>query len=83
MNMARTGKIARLPRVIREQVNAKLNDGATGPQIVEWLNAQPKVQSVLQTLFGGRPVNRQNVCNWRKGVRVNQTSLTSRQGKSG
>jgi hypothetical protein len=65
--MARTGKIARLPREIREQVNTKLADGETGAQIVDWLNAQSEVRRVIASLFGGRPVNEQNVCSWRQG----------------
>jgi hypothetical protein len=65
--MTRTGKIARLPREIREQVNRRLEDGATGVSLVEWLNSQRRVQAVLKEEFGGNPVNEQNLSDWRQG----------------
>jgi hypothetical protein len=68
MIMARNGKIARLPRGMREQVNSKLDNGETGVQIAEWLNGQPMVKDFIAALFGGRPLNEQNVCEWRQGV---------------
>ena len=39
--MARTGKIARLPDDIREQLNRRLNDGEKGKKLVMWLNSLP------------------------------------------
>ena len=65
--MTRVGKIARLPRAIREQLNRRLEDGESGVNAVAWLNAQPKVLAVLQAEFGGRPVNEQNVSEWKLG----------------
>ena len=65
--MTRVGKIARLPRAIREQLNRRLEDGESGVDAVAWLNAQPEVQSVLQAQFGGRPISEQNVSEWRAG----------------
>lgn len=62
-----TGKIGRLPARLREEVNRRLHDGATGPELCEWLNALPEVQAVLAKQFGGEPVNEQNVSAWRKG----------------
>lgn len=39
--MTRTGKIAWLPRTIREQLNRRLEDGEPGSDLVAWLNALP------------------------------------------
>jgi hypothetical protein len=67
MSNARNGKIARLPREIREQLNRRLDDGEEGKGLVDWLNSLPEVQSVLAEQFGGRPVNEQNLSEWRQG----------------
>ena len=63
----RNGKIARLPRNIREQLNRKLEDGETGGRIVEWLNALPDVQAVLAAEFEGGRISEQNLSKWRGG----------------
>ena len=65
--MSRNGKIARLPRTIRDQLNGRLEDGEPGVDLVAWLNAEPKVQAVLKAEFGGRPVNEQNLTEWKQG----------------
>jgi len=62
---APTGKIARLPFTIREQINQRLRDGRMSTQILPWLNQLPEVQSILATQFGGRPINKQNLSAWR------------------
>lgn len=61
------GKIARLPQVIREQLNRRLDDGEPGAGLLEWLNALPVVQAVLVAEFGGSRINAQNLSNWRRG----------------
>jgi DNA-binding transcriptional ArsR family regulator len=61
------GKIARLPQVIREQLNRRLNDGEPGGGLLEWLNALPAVQAVLAAEFGGSRISPQNLSNWRRG----------------
>jgi hypothetical protein len=63
----RTGKIARLPRSLREQLNHRLGDGEPGARLVEWLNELPEVRRVLAEDFGGRPINEQNLSEWRQG----------------
>ncbi len=63
----RTGKIARLPAVLREEVDRRLNDRQNGPEVLGWLNALPEVRAVLDTQFGGRPVSSQNLSYWRQG----------------
>src|SRR5262245_33746505 len=60
-------KIARLPSDIREQLNQRLQDGELGKTLVEWLNTLPKVQAVLTAEFGGRPINEQNLTEWKQG----------------
>ena len=65
--MTRTGKIARLPREIRDQLNRRLRDGETGKKLVRWLNSSPKVKAVLKAEFGGRPINEPNLTEWKKG----------------
>ena len=65
--MIRNGKIARLPRRIREQLNRRLDDGEQGAPLVEWLNRLPEVNLVLQRDFNSRPINEQNLSEWRQG----------------
>lgn len=65
--MTRNGKIARLPREIREQINCRLDDGIPGVEIVAWLNASREVRKVLKSLFDGHPINEQNLSDWKQG----------------
>src|SRR5208283_1230397 len=65
--MTRNGKIARLPRVIRDELNRRLQDGEPGVRLVEWLNRLPEVQAVLAREFGSRPINEQNLSEWKAG----------------
>ncbi len=64
---ARNGKIARLPREIREELNERLERSEPSPQLLEWLNALPEVKAVLRDGFSGAPINRQNFSAWRQG----------------
>jgi|GEM_PF-841696 len=61
------GKIARLPARLREEVNRRLHDGETGPQILAWLNATPEAQEVCRKQFDSEPVSPQNLSAWRAG----------------
>ena len=63
----RNGKIARLPREIREQLNRRLQDGELGARLVNWLNGLPEVQEILKDQFGGRAVTEQNLSEWKQG----------------
>ena len=60
-----TGKIARLPHEIRDQIHARLRDGEEGKQILAWLNALPEVQARLAAAFGGQPVSPANLTQWK------------------
>ena len=46
-DMSRTGKIARLPKEIREQLNRRLEDGETGVEVSTWLNGLPECQKLV------------------------------------
>jgi len=65
--MTRTGKIARLPRDIRHQLNRRLQDGELQTHSVEWLNSLPEVQAVLKAEFDERPISEQNLSEWKTG----------------
>lgn len=65
--MTRTGKIARLPREIRDLLNRRLQDGEPGQRLVEWLNGLPEVGEVLAEGFGGRAISEQNLSEWKQG----------------
>jgi hypothetical protein len=65
--MARNGKIARLPREIRDALNGRLQDNEQGAPLLAWLNALPDVSAVLARDFGGCAISKQNLCEWRAG----------------
>jgi hypothetical protein len=65
--MARNGKIARLPRELRDELNRRLQDGQPGGPLLAWLNALPAVQAVLTREFHGGRISKQNLCEWRAG----------------
>ncbi len=65
--MARNGKIARLPRELRDELNRRLQNGEPGGSLLAWLNALPAVVMVLAREFAGNPVSKQNLCEWRAG----------------
>jgi hypothetical protein len=63
----RIGKIARLPKLIRDELNHRLENGAAAPGLLPWLNALPEVQRVLAEKFHGRPLTKHNLSDWRRG----------------
>lgn len=65
--MTRNGKIARLPRGLRDELNRRLAEGEPGTRLVAWLNVLPEVRAVLAGEFAGRPVSEQNLSEWRQG----------------
>ena len=64
---SRTGKIARLPRDVRDELNQRLLDGESGPGLLQWLNDLPEAKAALLRDFGGRAINEQNLSDWRQG----------------
>ena len=67
MNTTRTGKIARLPREIRERLDQRMENGEAGHRLADWLNDLPEVRRMLAEDFGGGVINEQNLTNWRQG----------------
>lgn len=65
--MTRKGKIGRLPRDIREELNRRLDNGEEGKALMAWLNGLPEVRKVLEADFGGQKINKVNLCEWKKG----------------
>ncbi len=57
--MARTGKIARLPLAIREELNLRLRENENGQTLLAWLNELPQCQDA--------PINDANLSLWRQG----------------
>jgi hypothetical protein len=64
---SRTGKIGRLPRAIRQQLNERLADGESSQVLVAWLNDCEVVQERLAQYFGGRPITEHNLSDWKQG----------------
>ena len=67
MSPTRNGKIARLPRAVRQELNRRLDEGEQGKKLVAWLNALPEVQAIIAAEFGGKPIREQNLSEWRQG----------------
>lgn len=63
----RKGKIARLPKSIRDEVNRRLLDNKPASEILPWLNADATVRSILDEHFSGDDINDQNLSAWRTG----------------
>jgi hypothetical protein len=63
----RNGKIARLPREVRQELNQRLEQSEPSPQLLAWLNALPEVKKVLRDDFDGVPISKQNLSQWRQG----------------
>ena len=67
MNITRNGKIARLPRAVRQELNRLLDEGEQGKKLVAWLNGLPEVQAVVVAEYGGKPIREQNLSEWKQG----------------
>jgi hypothetical protein len=67
MNVTRHGKIARLPKAVRDELNRRLENGQSGKRLVAWLNKLPQVRHVLAEDFGGKPIREQNLSEWKAG----------------
>jgi hypothetical protein len=63
----RRGKIARLPRAVRDHLNLRLDDGEEADQILPWLNDLPEVRQIIAERFNNIPVSPQNLSAWRQG----------------
>jgi hypothetical protein len=63
----RNGKIARLAKAVRDELNCRLSEGEPGTSLVEWLNGRDDVKKLLAASFGGRLVSEQALSEWRAG----------------
>jgi hypothetical protein len=60
------GKTARLPHALRDQLNRRLRNGEPANTILPWLNDLPEVKTLLAAEFHSRPINKQNLSEWKK-----------------
>lgn len=67
MSRQRQGKIARLPHLIREDVNQDLLNGKSSGEILAWLNQRAEAIRVWDLYFEGAPATPQNLSEWRLG----------------
>jgi hypothetical protein len=65
--MTRTGKIARLPAKIREELNGRLENGEDGKTLIKWLNAQPETAAILDKYYENPKVTDSNLSEWKRG----------------
>jgi len=57
-------KIGRLPFAVRNELNERIRDGATGSEILKWLNTTPEYRRVMRSDKCGE-VNATNLTEWR------------------
>ena len=62
-----TGKIARIPRHIRNKLSQRLDDGEGGESLLEWLNGLPEVKELCDEEFDSVPVSKQNLSDFKQG----------------
>ena len=67
MNTIRSGKIARLPEEIREQLNERLANHESSTTLLAWLNGLPEVQAMVAQEFGGKAIGKNSIFEWRHG----------------
>ncbi len=67
MSNTRTGKIAKLPKFVRNELGQRIENGVPGVELVEWLNSRLDVKDVLKEYFDGRAINQQNLTEWKQG----------------
>jgi|GEM_PF-1441514 hypothetical protein len=65
--MTRNGKIARLPKAIRDRLNQQILDGVPGKDLVHWLNCMREVQEILLKHFNVGGITEQNLSEWKQG----------------
>lgn len=65
--MCRYGKIARLPKNTRDDINLCLRDGRPAEDILKWVNEDPNCRRILAKEFDSRPITKQNLSQWKHG----------------
>jgi len=66
MNPRPKGKIGRLPKALREEVNRRLDDNEKGRSIIVWLNSLPQVRYLTVAQFHGVSITENNLYQWRR-----------------
>ena len=64
--MTRTGKIARLPREIRAQLNRRVEGGEPEAEVLAWLNRQPQVQAGQAARPGLAALGEADLADWQE-----------------
>lgn len=68
MTRARKGKIAALPKAVREELCARLLDGQLAPEILPWVNGLPEIRDRLAERWPELPeITDGNLSEWRSG----------------
>jgi len=65
--MTRRGKIARLPKKIRDELNQRLQNGEPMAELGDWLNKLKSVREVVKSYFDGAKITVSNVSDWKAG----------------
>ena len=63
----RIGKIAQLPKPIRDDLNHRLANGQQAPELLKWLNGLPETKELIATKFDNHAISPQNLTEWRHG----------------
>src|SRR4051812_33273533 len=63
----RNGKIAQLPKPIRDDLNHRLENGKQGKELLEWLNSLPETKDLIAQKFDNQPITPSNLSDWRHG----------------
>ncbi len=66
-NNKRNGKIAKLPRALRDRINQAIDLGQSATSIAQHLNQLPEVKAMLNAHFEGKPISQQNLSEWKAG----------------
>jgi len=57
-------KLGRLPYALRSEINHRIRDGRTGTELLTYINATKELRA-LKRSSGCKPVNAQNLSDWR------------------
>ncbi|HWD92110.1 MAG TPA: hypothetical protein VG938_07145 [Verrucomicrobiae bacterium] len=75
----RLGKIAQLPKQIRDDLNQRLENGKQSPELLKWLNHLPETKELLAHQFNSQPITKSNLSDWRHGGYQDWLRLQARE----
>ena len=64
--MAKLSKISSLPRLVRDELNRRMDDGQRGPELLSWINGLAEVREILAKQYRGIEISDQNLSVWRE-----------------